>query len=161
MQLLFLVCLISVLSIDGLRSNLITRRAKAIETTALNAAPSHRLSNVLASAVLFSTILLPLSPSPTVSSPVKLSVANADDDSKSAKKFETCVSKCVFNGTKPPPVGSDFERLEETSTKPRSEFIIECRKSCAKNKEQGLLGTPKKISTPQQAAPIPAAPVPE
>lgn len=69
----------------------------------------------------------------------------ADDNkvgSKTDKKFELCISKCVFQETKPPPVGSDSDRLEAKKT--RQEIIKECRIKCAKTDEQLLLGTPKK-----------------
>ena len=69
----------------------------------------------------------------------------ADDNkigSKTDKSFELCISKCVFQETKPPPVGSDSDRLEAKKT--RSEIIKECRIKCAKTNEQLLLGIPKK-----------------
>jgi hypothetical protein len=62
-------------------------------------------------------------------------------DEKATKVFELCVSKCVFNETKPPPVGSDTARLE--AVKSRAEIIRDCRKKCAKTKEQLMLGKPK------------------
>jgi hypothetical protein len=82
------------------------------------------------------------------------SVANADDNTgtKNDKKFELCVSKCVFEETRPPPVGSSNERLEATSTRQRPEIIKACRKTCAKNKQQLMIGDPKKVRTPQQQA---------
>lgn len=51
------------------------------------------------------------------------------------------ISKCVFEETKPPPVGSSADRLE--AKKSRSEIIKECRKKCAKTSEQLLIGSPK------------------
>jgi hypothetical protein len=76
-----------------------------------------------------------------------------DNGSKAAKKFEGCVSKCVFSETKPPPVGADPSRLE--ARKPRSEIIADCRSKCAKTKEQTLLGKPKqKASTEEAAQPV-------
>ena len=60
---------------------------------------------------------------------------------KGDKSFELCVSKCVFAETRPPPIGSSSERLE---AKDRPTVISDCRKSCAKTKEQLLLGSPKK-----------------
>lgn len=76
-------------------------------------------------------------------------------DEKSSKEFEGCMSKCVFQGTRPPPIGSTTERLEETSSKGRGEIIRECKVKCAKTKEQLLLGQPKKkveAPTPSAAA---------
>lgn len=70
--------------------------------------------------------------------------------SKTDKKFELCVSKCIFSETRPPPAGSSTERLE---ARERGPIIKECRKSCAKTKEQLMTGEPKKVKTPQQAAP--------
>ena len=62
-------------------------------------------------------------------------------EGKEDKKFELCISKCIFEETKPPPIGSSAERLE--ATKSRGEIIRECRVKCAKNKEQLLIGKPK------------------
>lgn len=70
--------------------------------------------------------------------------------SKTDKKFELCVSKCIFSETRPPPAGSSTDRLE---ARERGPIIKECRKSCAKTKEQLMTGEPKKVKTPQQAAP--------
>lgn len=67
-------------------------------------------------------------------------VAGAAED-KAEKKFELCLSKCVFDGTKPPPVGADASRLEARKT--RVEIIRECKKKCATKDEQLLLGKPK------------------
>lgn len=57
------------------------------------------------------------------------------------KKYELCVSKCVFSETRPPPNGADNERILTTIS--RTDIIKDCRKSCAKTKEQLLLGKPK------------------
>lgn len=76
--------------------------------------------------------------------------ADGGEGSKTDKKFELCVSKCIFSETRPPPAGSTTERLE---ARERGGIIKECRKTCAKNKEQLMTGTPKKVKTPQQAAP--------
>jgi len=62
---------------------------------------------------------------------------------KSDKSFELCVSKCVFEETKPPPIGSTVERLE---AKDRKTIVTDCRKGCAKTKAQLLLGEPKKVA---------------
>jgi hypothetical protein len=57
------------------------------------------------------------------------------------KKYELCVSKCVFSETRPPPNGAENERILTTIS--RTDIIKDCRKSCAKTKEQLLLGKPK------------------
>lgn len=57
------------------------------------------------------------------------------------KKYELCVSKCVFSETRPPPNGADNERILTTIS--RTDIIKDCRKSCAKTKQQLLLGKPK------------------
>lgn len=57
------------------------------------------------------------------------------------KKYELCVSKCVFSETRPPPNGADNERILTTIS--RTDIIKDCRKSCAKTKEQLFLGKPK------------------
>ena len=62
---------------------------------------------------------------------------------KSDKSFELCVSKCVFEETKPPPIGSTVERLE---AKDRKTIVTDCRKGCAKTKAQMMLGEPKKVA---------------
>jgi len=70
------------------------------------------------------------------------SFAGDNDGTKTDKGFELCISKCVFSETRPPPVGSTNDRLE--AVKSRAEIIRDCRKSCAKTKQQLLLGEPKK-----------------
>jgi len=69
------------------------------------------------------------------------SFASDSDGTNSDKGFELCISKCVFSETRPPPVGSTNDRLE--ATKSRAEIIRDCRKTCAKTKQQLLLGEPK------------------
>ncbi len=66
-------------------------------------------------------------------------------DSKADKLFENCLSKCVFNETRPPPLGSTAERLE--IQRQRGDIIRDCRKECAKTPEQLLTGSPKKKKT--------------
>ena len=68
---------------------------------------------------------------------------------------ESCVSKCVFDATKPPPVGASAERLEENGMKSRTDIIRECRPKCAKTSEQLLLGSPKANKVSAAAASIP------
>ena len=65
------------------------------------------------------------------------------------KKYELCVSKCVFSETRPPPNGADNERILTTIS--RTDIIKGCRKTCAKTKEQLYLGKPKiKVASVQQ-----------
>lgn len=65
-------------------------------------------------------------------------VARAKDDdsaNKGTKKdpaFEACLSKCMYECTKP-------KGVEQKS---RAECLPECRKSCATTKEQLMTGTP-------------------
>ena len=63
------------------------------------------------------------------------------DDGKADKAFELCLSKCVFEQTKPPPLGSPAERME--ATKPRKLIIKECKVKCATTPEQLLTGKAK------------------
>lgn len=75
------------------------------------------------------------------------------DDSKAAKKFELCLSKCVFEETRPPPLGSSSERLEVQRS--RGEIIRDCRSKCAKTPEQMLLGKPKSSKPSQDNTQLP------
>ena len=43
------------------------------------------------------------------------------------KKYELCVSKCVFSETRPPPNGADNERILTTIS--RTDIIKDCRKT--------------------------------
>lgn len=63
-------------------------------------------------------------------------------ENKDDKSFQLCLSKCLYANTKPPPVGSSTERLENTT--PRNEVLRECKKGCATSKDQLLIGAPKK-----------------
>ena len=61
---------------------------------------------------------------------------SSDPSLKGTKKdpaYEACVSKCMYECTKP--------KVEEQKT--RQECLPECKKKCATTKEQLLLGTPK------------------
>lgn len=78
--------------------------------------------------------------------------AKDSEGTKQDKKFELCVSKCIFLATKPPPAGSDMVRLEETSSRTRVDIIRACRIECATTKEQLLLGKPKVGKAPPAAA---------
>jgi hypothetical protein len=71
------------------------------------------------------------------------SIAPANADENKTKKFELCMSKCIYQGTRPPPVGSSNERLEETSSRSRGEIAFECKRGCAVTKGQLLTGKPK------------------
>ena len=62
------------------------------------------------------------------------------EGSKTSRKFENCVSQCVFDETKPPPVGSSVDRLGAVDQKTA---ISVCRKKCAKTKAQLMTGNPK------------------
>ncbi len=70
------------------------------------------------------------------------------EGSKTSRKFENCVSQCVFDETKPPPVGSGVDRLEAVDQKTA---IRVCRKKCAKTKAQEMLGNPKDKAAMGQA----------
>lgn len=69
------------------------------------------------------------------------SIQAAELDAKSTKKFENCLSKCVFNESKPPPAGSDAGRMELKKT--RQEVITVCKQVCATDPSQLLIGKPK------------------
>ena len=62
------------------------------------------------------------------------------DGSKTNKRFEACLSTCVFDATKPAPIGSGVERLEAIDQKTA---IRDCKKKCAKSKAQLMTGEPK------------------
>lgn len=64
-----------------------------------------------------------------------------DKGTKTDKYFESCMSKCVFAETRPPPVGSSNDRLE--AKKSRGEILGDCKRQCATTKEQLLIGAPK------------------
>eukprot|EP01031_Cornospumella_fuschlensis_P026593 gene26593-32140_t len=70
-----------------------------------------------------------------------LAVNPAFAANKEDKAFESCLAKCVFQETKPPPLGASVERLEVT--RPRGEILRDCKKQCATKPEQLLLGKPK------------------
>ena len=44
------------------------------------------------------------------------------------KQSEVCMSKCVFEETKPPPLGSTSDRI--LIQRSRAEIIIDCKKKC-------------------------------
>jgi len=93
--------------------------------------------------VASSLVLLPVGPigiSELLGAPSSAIASGGVAGTKTDKYFEACVSKCVFDETKPPPVGSPVDRLE---AKDRKTVISDCRKSCAKTPEQLLLGSPK------------------
>jgi hypothetical protein len=67
-----------------------------------------------------------------------LGPAHADE---STKKFESCLSKCIFAETRPPPLNAPIERIENVRS--RAEITLDCKKQCFTKKEQLLLGKPK------------------
>ena len=69
------------------------------------------------------------------------SIQASELDAKSSKKFESCLSKCIFNETRPPPAGSDAGRIEIKKT--RQEVITVCKQVCATEPSQLLIGKPK------------------
>ena len=68
---------------------------------------------------------------------LRQSPARADDKSKYDKKFEKCISECVYEKTK---IAKGIAEVEVVS---RSEAMAVCKPQCAKSKEQLLLGKPK------------------
>ena len=63
--------------------------------------------------------------------------ARADDKSKYDKKFQSCLSQCVYEAMK---ISKGIAEVEVVSQK---EAIATCKPKCAKSKEQLLTGTPK------------------
>ena len=63
--------------------------------------------------------------------------------SKTSKKFESCVSTCVFDLTKPAPAGSGVDRLASMQDMKEGEAIRLCKKKCAKTRAQQMTGEPK------------------
>ena len=59
-------------------------------------------------------------------------------DGKDDKKFQSCLSLCVYGETK---IAKGIAQVEVVS---RSEAFAKCKKKCATNKDQLLLGQPKK-----------------
>jgi hypothetical protein len=55
-------------------------------------------------------------------------------DGKEQKKYESCLSKCIYQETREPPIGADNARV--TSTKPRSEVVHDCKVTCKDKKSQ-------------------------
>jgi ribosomal protein L24E len=64
--------------------------------------------------------------------------ANAASSGKYDKKFEECLSKCVYDVTK---ITKGIGQVEVTS---RTEAYGICKPKCATSKDQLLLGQPKK-----------------
>jgi hypothetical protein len=78
-------------------------------------------------------------------------LADDEDTSRSSKSFELCMSKCMYSNTRPPPVGSNSNRLEPS--KDRNEIRYDCKAKCATSKEQLLTGKPKvKMAKQEEAA---------
>ena len=59
-------------------------------------------------------------------------------DSKYDKKFESCLSLCVYEQTK---IAKGIAQVEVVS---RSEAMATCKSKCATSKEQLMIGQPKK-----------------
>lgn len=94
-----------------------------------------RIASMICSSLV--TMSLPIFTTINMNIPIVAYAADGKED----KTFELCISKCIFQETKPPPIGASTERLEVTKT--RGEIVRECRVKCAKNKEQLLIGKPK------------------
>ena len=104
-------------------------------------ASADAFKRIFQTAAIYATLNLASIPStlPMLSTPMTtILVAHADDTDK---KFETCLSKCIYQQTRPPPVGSPTERLEQKLS--RGEILTLCKEKCAVNKEQLLTGKPK------------------
>ena len=56
------------------------------------------------------------------------------DSKEATKAYENCLSKCIYQETRPPPIGSRAERIEAKRT--RAEILSLCKKSCAVTEEQ-------------------------
>jgi len=67
-----------------------------------------------------------------------LAPVRAAEGTKSDKKFQECVSKCVYEETK---ITKGIAKVEVVS---RTEAYAICKPKCATSKEQLLLGQPKK-----------------
>jgi hypothetical protein len=63
--------------------------------------------------------------------------AGADDKSKYDKKFQACLSQCVYEQMK---ISKGIAEVELISQK---DAIASCKPKCAKSKEQLLTGAPK------------------
>ena len=64
--------------------------------------------------------------------------ARADAGKKDDKKFQQCLSECVYETTK---IAKGIAKVEVTS---RTEAYALCKPKCATSKDQLLLGQPKK-----------------
>jgi hypothetical protein len=124
-------------------SQMPTRRSDALSNAHSTPIPSSSYSipsapalRWLASGMMVAFISMSLIPS---------SVLADDDASKSRKSFELCLSKCMYDGTRPPPINSDNDRL--AVTKDRTEILRDCKSKCAVNKDQLLLGKPKPVKS--------------
>ena len=58
----------------------------------------------------------------------------AVDSKEATKAYENCLSKCIYQETRPPPIGSRAERIEVKRT--RAEILSLCKKGCAVTDEQ-------------------------
>jgi len=112
-------------------------RGRPLIATPLQVENGHALAKLVLASVLLSPVCVPAAVLLQAPSPA---LAASSEGTKGEKKFELCVSKCIFAETRPPPIGSSVERLE---AKDRSAALADCRKSCATTKEQLLTGQPK------------------
>jgi hypothetical protein len=62
------------------------------------------------------------------------SLASSEEDKSAVKGYELCLSKCVYQETRPPPQGSSNERLDVI--RPRTEIVRTCKKQCASTDSQ-------------------------
>mmetsp|Transcript_1662 Transcript_1662/g.2374 ORF Transcript_1662/g.2374 Transcript_1662/m.2374 type:complete len:128 (+) Transcript_1662:53-436(+) len=69
----------------------------------------------------------------TSSSPASAKDSGTSKGSKQDPAFEACLSKCIYDCTKP----------KGDEQKSRTECIPECKKQCATTKAQLMTGTPK------------------
>jgi hypothetical protein len=116
-----LVFLLAVISVFG-GANCLSSSTKG------NQKPVSRLSFLKTSAVTAAAILT--NSNQAYAKGVEPSLKGTKDD----PAYQTCLSKCIYDCTKP--------KGEEQ--KSRGECIPECKKQCATTKEQLLIGTPIK-----------------
>jgi hypothetical protein len=116
-----------VVSIQGFACQAPTSASRTNSNTQLQASVSRSQFLSTAAAALTATALFPLSP------------ANAKDKvdpllkgTKGDPAYQTCISTCLYECTKP--------KGEET--KLRQECIPECKVKCATTKQQLMVGTP-------------------
>ena len=67
----------------------------------------------------------------------RVSHAAGSGNSKDDKKYQECLSNCVYEATK------ITKGVAQVEVKSRTEAYAECKPKCALNKEQLMTGTPK------------------